>query len=396
MNRGNLNLPVWLQKVAQQAETKISFLPASVNVKYEPYISFTHWGWSEYSKRVGGPPIDRSNCHQLKTIDGDNIGSGYLSAMSCKKLKKCINFLIYVSKFKILSPSEKQLSFGFTVNFITLTLPSAQQHSDQFIKRECLETFISYMKYHHSLWAYVWKAESQDNGNIHFHIVTNIFIDHKIIREAWNRIIEKFGYIEAYSSKMIAKFANGFIFDNTQKWINKKTGKEAIAPRSVQLQRMKQGSQSGWRNPNSTDVHAIKKVSNLGGYLATYMGKKDKLKKSCPSHLKQEFAIAEKDVTKMQLLHETNPEIFKRPITGQLWNSSKNLKISTISIKVTDDIRVSLSQMCTDIAKPVFSDRFVIVYRFLSGSVEKLTEDIGSLWGAFLSETFPQIVPVDS
>jgi hypothetical protein len=252
------------------------------------------------------------------------------------------------------------------------------------------------MKYHHSLWAYVWKAESQDNGNIHFHIVTNIFIDHKIIREAWNRIIEKFGYIEAYSSKMIAKFANGFIFDNTQKWINKKTGKEAIAPRSVQLQRMKQGSQSGWRNPNSTDVHAIKKVSNLGGYLATYMGKKDKLKKSCPSHLKQEFAIAEKDVTKMQLLHETNPEIFKRPITGQLWNSSKNLKISTISIKVTDDIRVSLSQMCTDIAKPVFSDRFVIVYRFLSGSVEKLTEDIGSLWGAFLSETFPQIVPVDS
>jgi hypothetical protein len=331
--------------------------------------------------------------HKLDSKNGDNIGDGFLSAMSAKKLKKAINFLIYVSKFKILSPTEKQLSFRFTVNFITLTLPSMQAHSDQFLKRECLGAFIDYMKLHHGLWAYVWKAETQDNGNIHFHITTNVFIDHNIIRQVWNRIIEKHGYIDAYMNAQKSKFADGFKFNKNQTWLNRKTGIREAMPEKEQRRRHNIGLRSGWRNPNSTDVHAIKQVSNLGGYLATYMGKKDKIKKSAPKHLQDEFTTAEKDATKMQALKESNPEIFKRPITGQLWNCSLNLKKTTVTMRVTDELRASLLQMQSDIAKVVFTDSFVTVTRFISGVIDYVTDDIGGLWGSFLSNLFTEILP---
>lgn len=393
MSSGTTVLPKWIQRLHVDDEKPHSYMYVTAARKYASYISFTHWGWSEYSKQISGPLPDRSKMHVLDSKNGDNIGDGYLSVMSGKKLKKAINFLLYVSKFKLLSPAEKQLSFMFTVNFITLTLPAAQQHSDQFIKQNCLEQFIAYMKMHHGLYAYVWKAETQDNGNIHFHIVTNVFIDHTIIRQVWNRIIEKHGYIEAYMNNQKAKFANGFIFNKSLTWINKKTGIREVVPEREQIRRMKLSLRSGHRNPNSTDVHSIKKVSNLGGYLASYMTKKDKLKKSAPQHLKEEFAIAEKDDTIMQLLKELHPEIFKRPITGQLWNSSKNLKVSSMSMRITDDLRASLLQMQSDIAQVVYTDQYVTVTRFISGCVEQITSDLASLWSEFLSNLFPELIP---
>jgi hypothetical protein len=389
-------LPKWIQNIVDKSEPVDSYLPTSSDAEYLPYASFSHWGWCEYTKRVGGTPPDRSKCHKLDSKKGDNIGDGFLSKMSAKKLKKAINFLIYVSKFKILSPTEKQLSFGFTVNFITLTLPSLQQHSDQFIKQECLASFLDHMKLHFGMYAYVWKAETQDNGNIHFHITTNVYIDHNDIRQVWNRIIEKYGYIDAYMNAQKSKFADGFKINNSLTWLNKKTGIKELMPPKEQIRRHNIGLRSGWRNPNSTDVHAIKQVSNLAGYLATYMGKKDKIKKSASPELKKEFIIAEKDVTKMLALKAAHPEIFKRPLTGQLWNCSLNLKTASLNMRITDEVRASLSQMSTDIAKVVFRDSWVVVYRFISGVVEKIPSDIGNLWGEFLSVAFPEIVPSDA
>jgi hypothetical protein len=80
---------------------------------------------------------------------------------------------------------------------------------------------------------YLWRAETQKNGSLHFHISTNIVIHHKILRDYWNSCLEPLGYIDAFERE------------------------------------------HGHRNPNSTDIHSVYKVKNLGAYLAKYMAKKN-------------------------------------------------------------------------------------------------------------------------
>ena len=60
------------------------------------------------------------------------------------------------------------------LNFIHLTIPSQGTKSDKFIKL-ILNRFILYAYRKTGLRSYVWKAEPQARGEIHFHI-TNIGI----------------------------------------------------------------------------------------------------------------------------------------------------------------------------------------------------------------------------
>lgn len=80
---------------------------------------------------------------------------------------------------------------------------------------------------------YVWRAEAQKNGNIHFHIIINRFVHHRIIRDLWNSIQKKYGLLDDYFIK------------------------------------------HGHYDANSTDVHSIKRIRNLGAYISKYMTKND-------------------------------------------------------------------------------------------------------------------------
>ena len=41
----------------------------------------------------------------------------------------------------------------------------------------------------------------QKNGNVHYHIVTDCFMDFHIVQKIWNRCIDKLGYVQEYSKK---------------------------------------------------------------------------------------------------------------------------------------------------------------------------------------------------
>jgi len=357
---GSTPIPKWMQSNLDKSPKIASYIlePKKHEGKY--MVSINHWGWCEYYKSG-----NKRNGEAIKYVtpdstSGENKHAGYLSAAACKKLRKVINYLVYVSNFHIKTEVEKKLSYDFKINFITLTLPSAQVHSDQFIKRNCLSLLLKTLTNHYGMNQYVWKAEAQANGNIHFHITTNTFIPHDELRAIWNGIISKYGYIENYSSNQKAKFANGFVFYKDILWKNKKTGKMETAPRSVQKNRYDKNLKCGWNSPNSTDVHTVKEISNLGGYLASYMSKKDST---------------------------------RRPITGKLWDSSRNLKKQCVRTEKTAEISDELSDMLTKIAKNVFSDSYVTVCTYVSKFADKLPAIVGKIWGDFLSETFPEIVP---
>lgn len=116
---------------------------------------------------------------------------------------------------------------------ITLTLPATQSHSDNEIKRSCLMRFLESLKYNYDVRFYYWVAEKQLNGNIHFHVLIDRYVDHVQIRTRWNDRLETLGYISAFESKGLG------------------------------------------RNPNSTDIQAIRNLSRSSDYVTKYTSKAD-------------------------------------------------------------------------------------------------------------------------
>lgn len=147
-----------------------------------------------------------------------NILDNWLSAIALHN-KKCINNF------------ERRF---YNPVFITLTLSAKQIHSDEFINKNMLMRFLEKYKYHTESTHIFWRAESQENGNIHYHIIGDRYINWKLVRELWNDTQEKFGYISAF---------------------------EKIHHH---------------RNPNSTDVKGVKSVKNFIRYCTKYVGKEDK------------------------------------------------------------------------------------------------------------------------
>lgn len=85
--------------------------------------------------------------------------------------------------------------------FVTLTLSASQRHTDIRIKREILKPFIRVLRDKHNLENYIWKAEKQKNGNIHFHLIVDIYINKKVLGEIWNKCQEKLGYVTRFENK---------------------------------------------------------------------------------------------------------------------------------------------------------------------------------------------------
>jgi len=212
----------------------------------------------------------------------DNENKYYeLSEHSRKRLRKAIDYMIYISIEKNIQGSELisrdfnsefinkkgdkyKKPVPFKLSFITLTLSATQHNSDEEIKSKLLNHFLTDLRRKHNVNYYIWKAEKQENGNIHFHILTNRYIPHNYIRESWNSIQNKagFNYIDIYSKNMQAFFKHGFkSFPNDKRTLSQQK-KVYNINKSIK-----------WTNPNSTDIHALYKVKNIQAYLTKYISK---------------------------------------------------------------------------------------------------------------------------
>ena len=169
------------------------------------------------------------------SLPAQNATTNDISQKSRRKLKKAIGWLVAAADAKLVKMGDSDKFAPFKVNFITLTLPFAQnEKSDKWLKKHLLSPWIKRMAYKFDLKNYVWRAEKQKNGNLHFHLVTDTYIHYSIIRSAWNSIIIKLGLMRDFALV------------------------------------------HGHSNPNSTDVKSVKHVKNLAQYLIKYLSKPEK------------------------------------------------------------------------------------------------------------------------
>lgn len=127
------------------------------------------------------------------------------SNQSQNRMKNALNWLfmfaerknIYSKTAYVDSHGKLRHNFSFRLAFITLTLSKEQKHDDNYIKEHMLQPFLYWLTRAHKC-NYVWKAETQLNGNIHFHITIDTFIPWRSVRAKWNSILATHGYCKIF------------------------------------------------------------------------------------------------------------------------------------------------------------------------------------------------------
>lgn len=199
----------------------------------------------------------------------NNQHSGLLSKKSVSKLRSAINWLVCSAKPKSVFSEHLQKWFTFKINFITLTIPYCHKKpSNRELKEKLLNPFLTLMRSKYGLNNYVWKVEFQANGMPHVHFTTDSFIHWRVIKRCWNKLLLDNGYMADYTNKFW-----GCDFD---KYLSLIPAKSAV-DRAKAKKAFEAGQASGWRQPNSTDVHSVKSVKDIAAYISKYMAKNSQL-----------------------------------------------------------------------------------------------------------------------
>ena len=256
-------------------KSELTLIPSLTIHPGQIYIYSTpHWEPTKPQKRQ--PYINSIEDKILydSFINSSRSPAGKVSPTAKRKITKAIDYLLMMSDDKPVTSQKTGRRFHFKVAFITLTLPSKQIHSDNEIKRTCLNSFLIELQKYHKVKRYVWRAEKQKNGSIHFHIIIDKFVHYNDIRNRWNRIVNKLGYVDRYRDAMREFYKDGFKVrkDLLKNW-------NETAQRKVYHKNLN----TGWHSPNSTDIHSIRKIFNLGKYFVKYMTKNQEEK---PTKLK--------------------------------------------------------------------------------------------------------------
>lgn len=205
---------------------------------------------------------------------------------SRKRLNRAIAIICEIAEWKTAMNFKLNKEFRFKLNFVTLTLPGAQgQITDQEIAKKVLDPWIKKARRRFKLRSYIWRAERQGNGNLHYHIVTDTYLPYDQLRDTWNDNLNALGFIDRFEKK------------------------------------------HGHRHPNSTDVHAIKKVRNLAAYFSKYMAKGERCSEEAFTHPPFPHRPYRPLMTKKSLKFRQMLTREQSKIKGRTWDCSTNLKV---------------------------------------------------------------------
>lgn len=246
------------------------------------------------------------------------------SSKSLCRLKNAVNWmLLFADKKEVKTKIDKSAPWSkdnikkwwFRLAFITLTLPDDQQHSDSEIKDHMLQPFLYWLQRYYNC-SYVWKAETQINGNIHFHITIDQFVPWKSIRAKWNKIMSNHGYCKIYQDGTNDK---GDSATQIKAVLNeKKCAKDIadyVAKKDMLPTVVARGFQSIWKG----EVKCTKEIKQCFKYLR--YGKED---------TEEQMFLTVAAAAATAQLHcaydpekkKGNPGLLKRVVDGRLWGTT--------------------------------------------------------------------------
>lgn len=266
----NLSLLVYYSSAISNCIKKVAKSMENENYQIN-YLKFNSNQATAYSRPAIPFFSTKQKEAQEKNLKKESYKARGLSSASSRKIKSKVQALYFLKKIDYVSYLKKNKKTRDNqeykkVIFVTLTLPAKQKHDDNYIKKHYLNQFLIELQQKTAVDLYLWRAEKQKNGNIHFHLIINKNVHWAFIRRLWNRILGKGenSYISDYSTNQKAFFSNGFKLRNDG--------------RSEQKQReaYKRGINTGFTDPNSTDIKEIKNEKAINNYISKYMSKNEK------------------------------------------------------------------------------------------------------------------------
>lgn len=183
-----------------------------------------------YDQKYDWPPrTEKQKANEVNLTRGQY--NGFMSPKTKSKVRQYLSTWIQSVQEIKTNPNRHKAKKKPYLTFVTLTLPSKQQHDDNEIKRKILVPFIQELRRNHDVWNYFWRAESQKNGNIHFHLIIDSYIDSITLRGCWNKHVDMLNYVKEFTLK------------------------------------------HGHNNPNSTDIHKLRDIKSASAYVLKYVSK---------------------------------------------------------------------------------------------------------------------------
>jgi hypothetical protein len=325
----------------------LSIHPGSISVYYQSTAPRRYLPHNPYKEAT-----DQNSTTKQPIQFQDNYHQGRISSIANRKISRAIAYLIHMSKLKHIHKPYHGRNFIFKLTFVTLTLSSPQIHSDQIIKSELLDQFLIESKKRWNVYNYVWRAEKQKNGNIHFHILVDKFIPWNELRNVWNRIQQKLGYVTGYRVRRLKWHEHGFNYDPkyAKSW-----------PYKRQLQAYKVGNQTGWDNPNSVDIHSVRHIRNIKAYLIKELTKNE------------EYTEEQKRMFNNLPVEEQLKIREEKFVSGRLWSSSESLvNLSGGQMDICSAVEKELEKVFQDDNKCVYHSDYFHVYNVDQATLRKL------------------------
>jgi hypothetical protein len=152
--------------------------------------------------------------------------SGKLSPGAKKRLAKAVTVLVKGTRRRWITNPVTKRQHLHQLSFVTLTVAGGNSSLDgKTAYRQLLAPFLAWLRKTKKVNTYVWKAELQKNGQLHYHITMPDFIHYREIRSKWNELQRKAGLLAAYHAE------------------------------------------HGHYDPNSTDIHTVMKMHDMAAYM---------------------------------------------------------------------------------------------------------------------------------
>lgn len=273
----------------QFGNQQVAFFP-QVQVRADALILF----------ETSDPPPRRGD---MSNFQGAKAYAGTVTPHTAKRIRSALDVLLQKSpERRILNPITNT-EHDFRISFATLTISSGQLLSASEAYEKLLSKYLRYLKEKAGMKRYIWKAELQQRKQVHYHIVTDTFIDYRTCRWKWNALQKQAGLLKEYA----LKHKN--------------------------------------YNPNSTDIHSVRGIGDLGRYIGKYLCKNTQNQTAtagkvwdCSAELKVKRFTTDLDSTTRDLIEK---QISRGNAERIYLDNCTVIKIKNASLYLSKQIRVN-------------------------------------------------------
>lgn len=175
----------------------------------------------------------------IQTMKESAKYTGTITAGSKKRLTKAVSLLVQSTPTQWLPHPITGQFFSHKLSFVTLTLPNVDKCKDaKYTHKYLLQPMLRILRNKYAMTSYVWKSELQANGTVHYHLTSDVLLSYSQLNEKWNNILRGQDLLNEFRVKY------------------------------------------GHDNPNSTDIHSVRKIKDMEAYLVKYVAKESQNQQS--------------------------------------------------------------------------------------------------------------------